>query len=336
MSIPKIGIIGCGAITELYYLPALKKLRSILDNLILVDTNQERVEKIAEIYGVKKYTFDYNEILTEVDGVIIAVPHALHYCIAMDFLKKGVHVLCEKPLTTSPHEARELVSQASESRCELTVNNTRRLFPSYQKVKELLLQGAIGELVSLSYYEGHILNWPAVSAFRFSGGDCPRGVLLDFGAHALDAVCWWLGDKPAVVSCETDSFGGIDALTYIQLATAGCSGEIKLSWLSNFKSQYRIVGTEGAIEGGTEDAWVVQVKSMKGSSERIVLGEAEKDYYELADALMKNFTDVICCGQKPCIVVDEVIPSIDLIDDCYGIAKPFILPWYETLRSDND
>jgi predicted dehydrogenase len=134
---PRIAIVGCGAFTEVFYLPALAHHPEILKEAILVDNNEERLKKLALKFHVAEYHKDYHKVLDKVDGAIVAVPHQFHYPISMDFLKKGVHVLCEKPLADSPDKASEMVDQAARSGVTLSANHTQRLFPANIKIKEL-------------------------------------------------------------------------------------------------------------------------------------------------------------------------------------------------------
>jgi predicted dehydrogenase len=133
-----LAIVGCGAITETFYMPAFSDHPDILEHLVLVDTDLGRAKTIAERFHVGRVVPDYKEVVSLVDGAIIATPHHLHYGIAKDFLEKGVHVLCEKPLTETVAEARELVQLSDSNKGTLSVNLTRRLMPSSEKVKELL------------------------------------------------------------------------------------------------------------------------------------------------------------------------------------------------------
>ena len=328
---PRIAIIGCGAIAESYYLPAIARRPSVLERLVLVDSNQARVQEVASAFNVPNYLCDYREVLNKVDGVIIAVPHHLHHPISMDFLAAGAHVLCEKPLAESVTEANEMVAQAKRYGVTISVNNTRRLFPAYSKIKELLSNGAIGNPLSLKYFEGWRFDWPTASGFYFNTKTSRKGVLLDRGAHVLDAICWWLGGRPKPISSENDSFGGPEAVAHISLEYNGCAIEVKLSWLSNLQNKYIISGELGVIENGVEDWWVVPITSKSGKTETIKLKSKEKDYNDFAHKMVANFLDVISRHEKPLVPASEVIPSIALIEECYKTATRFRMPWYETL-----
>src|SRR3990172_6682819 len=122
---PTIAVIGCGAITETFYLPAFKHCAHLFRQLILVDSDLERARGLGQQFQVTNYLTDYRDILGLVDGVIIAVPHHLHYSISKDLLTAGVHVLCEKPLAQTGPEAKEMIRLADENGVTISVNNTR-------------------------------------------------------------------------------------------------------------------------------------------------------------------------------------------------------------------
>ena len=89
---------------------------------------------------------DLSEIKEKLDGAIVVVPNHLHYDIARRFIDQGVHVLCEKPLTENGAQAKDLVEAAAAKGVVLCVNNTRRMFPAFQRIRELISAGGIGRL----------------------------------------------------------------------------------------------------------------------------------------------------------------------------------------------
>ena len=88
------------------------------------------------------------DVMSRVDGVIICTSHECHSWMAKLFLDKGVHVLCEKPMTVDVAEAHELASHAASLGPEVKffVNNTANFRPQYFEAKELIAQGALGKI----------------------------------------------------------------------------------------------------------------------------------------------------------------------------------------------
>lgn len=328
-----MAIIGCGAITDTFYLPAIMKRRSTAINPVLVDTDEARLKYLCEKYHLDSSTTRYEDLLGKIDGAIIAVPHSLHYRISMDFLRHGTHVLCEKPLAENHIHAEEMAEQARQSGVTLSVNNTRRLYPSSIAIKELIEKGALGEIVEIEYINGYLFRWPTTSGFYFNHDHgVPKGVILDQGAHVLDLVCWWLGDKPELMAAQNDSFGGTEAMAIITLQKGQCRIRVKLSWLSQLENSFRITGKDGTIEGNIEDWNRFKITSRNGKSRMINSKSDEKSYLDFGNKLMSNFIDVIEHAADPLVSAVEVIPSIQLMEECYEMPTKLNTPWYDNLE----
>jgi predicted dehydrogenase len=325
---PVLAIIGCGAITESFYLPTLQQYPELLGRLILVDANLERVRKLAAQVHVANLVSDYRDIVGSVDGVIVAVPHYLHYSISTDFLAAGAHVLCEKPLAETGAEAREMIRLAKENSVTISVNHGRRLFPSSQKVKQLLLAGEIGKPLTIRYLDGDVFKWPTFSGFYFDSKLSNKGVLLDIGAHVLDLICWWLGGKPRLVSSENDSFGGCEAVASILFEYEECKGEIRLSRLAKLPNYFEIRGDRGSIEGGTYNWKKIIVTSKQGKRKEIRLSPREGHSFDFGRQLIGNFLDVLRERGQPLIPATQILNSVDLLEEAYSMSKRFSMPWY--------
>jgi len=329
-SSPRIALIGCGAIAEAYYLPALARHPSVLEALTLVDQNIDRARKIAAKFGIKQCLADYREVLEKVDGVIIALPTHLHHPVSMEFLSRGVPVLCEKPLAESADKAREMIELAHRMGTALATNYSQRLWSQFAKVKEIIVSRSLGEPVSIKYYVGEIFNWPTVSGFYFNSAGSGRGVLLDRGAHVLDHICWWLGGKPKVISSQNDSFGGGEAVAHVQFRHNKCVGEVKLSWLSSFPCKFVVEFEQGSIEGEVSYPQSVLVKTGSNPAKRVKL--KSESWSALGYRIVANFIRVISNDEKPLVPGSDVLDSITMVDECYTTATRFEMPWYESRR----
>jgi predicted dehydrogenase len=324
---PTIAVIGCGLIAERYHLPALAKNRSAIDRAILVDLDATRTARLAAQFGISRVAEDVASVINEIDAAIVAVPPALHYPICMELLSRGVHVLCEKPLADSAEKGADMVCQAARHGAILCVNHTRRLYPAYATIRRLVDDGALGALSALRYEEGYEFNWPAASAFHFRSG--ARGVLLDTGIHALDILCWGLGEKPDLVSSENDSFGGPEALARVQLQNGPCRAELKLSWLTRLANRFEIVGERGTIAGRI-DVWDrVVIEHHDGRREQIRLRVPERNYDDFGTAMLQNFLDAIAGRAEPLVPGSTVLPALELMDEAYQAARQLPLPWLE-------
>jgi len=129
-------------------------------------------------------------------AVSILTPNFLHYPMAKSLLENGFHVICEKPLTTTYAEAKELRSLVQKSGLVFAVTYTYTGYPTIRKIREMISQGAIGEVqkVDAQYYQGWINPIIHKSETRMdtwrldskkSGISCCIG---DIGTHAFDML----------------------------------------------------------------------------------------------------------------------------------------------------
>ena len=328
---PVIALIGCGAITEALHLPALARHPEMMAKAVCVDPNIGRATAMATKFGAARAVARYQDVMADVDGAIVAVPPKLHYPVTMDLLAANVHVLCEKPLTETGEQARGLVATAQQMGVALCVNNYRRLYPSSIKVRDLIAAGELGTVRRLEFSWGEQFDWPAASAAYF-GVAAGRGVLADKGAHVLDLVCWWLGGKPEVVSYEDDSMGGTEAVAALHFRIKECEGVVRLSWLSRYANTFEIQGDRATAAGRLFDWNTLDLKRSSGRPKKIRLPSPAKVPQDLGKVLLDNFLDVVRGRALPVVTAADVLPSIELLDDCYARRKRMPMPWYDAWR----
>lgn len=329
-ALPRIAIIGCGAIARSFHLPALLRHPEIVPHLILVDRDAGRARELATEVGIQRTAANYSEILPDVDGVIVTVPHHLHYPISMECLRAGKHVLCEKPLAESPREAREMIAAAEAAGVTLSANHTRRLYPVTQRIHQLVQEGAIGRLKQIQFFWGEKFDWPAASGFYFGLGGAPHGVLFDKGPHALDLICWWLGGKPEVVSCRDDSFGGGEAMISLTLERNGCTVDCQFSFLSRYPNTYSLVGDAGRIDATLFEFRSFDLSTTRGGQQKIKLDTSAKSIGDFAPVMIDNFLAVIRGAARPLIPASEALDSVVLIDECYARRQRYDMPWHDS------
>lgn len=198
----RVGIIGCGRISVMHLVPAQKLEQSQL--VACCDIRKELAEETADKYGITPYT-DYMEMLEKenLDAVHICLPHYLHVPVAMDAMKRGVHVLSEKPMSIDYASAEAAVKCAEENNVlygvifQCRYNNATRL------VKNAVASGKLGKIISArstltwkrsdDYYNDS--DWKGT--WDKEGG----GVVIDQAIHSIDLVTW-------IVDSEVESISG--------------------------------------------------------------------------------------------------------------------------------
>ena len=178
MNSVRIALIGCGAAALRYYVPAFQKYRKRFKELYLVDIDTDNAEQVRSSLGWGDIRTEYRDVLPDVDGAIILLPNHLHHGVAMNCLNAGVNVLCEKPLAVDPEQAREMVETAEKNNVALCVNNTRRTFPNFLAVKEMIQSGELGRLQKIEYIEGSTFGWPSSTGFYVNPKVSSKGIQI--------------------------------------------------------------------------------------------------------------------------------------------------------------
>ncbi|ASC70227.1 putative oxidoreductase YrbE [Halomicronema hongdechloris C2206] len=131
----RVGVIGVGNMGQ-HHTRVLSRLKDV-ELVGISDINVERGLDTAGKYRVRFFE-DYQDLLTHVDAVCVAVPTRLHHAVGMNCLQMGVHILIEKPIAASISEAESLVNAAAASNCILQVGHVERFNPAFQELHKVL------------------------------------------------------------------------------------------------------------------------------------------------------------------------------------------------------
>jgi nucleoside-diphosphate-sugar epimerase/predicted dehydrogenase len=326
-----LSLIGCGAAANRYYLPAITNILNQIENIYLIDKDLNQAQQMAKNFKNGIAESDYNRILGKTQGAIVVLPNVLHFPVVMNLMKEKIHVLCEKPLTETGNEVKEMIQTAENENVFLCVNNTRRMFPNVKKIKRMIQGGELGKVKSIRIVEGNTFAWPSNTGFYVNPKASTRGVLQDIGSHILDLVCWWMEGKAENVVYHDDSFGGPESAASVQATMNGAAIDIFLNRLCDLESKYRIVGEKCSIEGTITDWANIKVVSDSGVIKKIRLKCTEKTYPEFVIPIVRNFIEVIQRKEKPLVSGSDVANSIEFIDTCYRNRKRLNDPYYDKI-----
>lgn len=172
----------------------------------VLGSSEEKAQKFSEEYAIPKIYRSFDEILTDpkISVVHLTTPNYLHYPHAKAALLAGKHVVCEKPLTITAEESKELLSLAKQTKLMTAVNFNVRMYPMVQKARQMMVAGEIGSpyLIHGSYLQDWLLypsdwNWrldPAIGGNLRTVGD--------IGSHWIDLVSYISGLKVSEVFAE--------------------------------------------------------------------------------------------------------------------------------------
>lgn len=243
----RIGIIGCGQIGR-WHLDAYSRDPRV-SVVAVADTVRERAETFARETGARAYATHRallgNEVL---EGASICTVPATHREIALDCLRAGVHVLCEKPLAVSLSEAQEIVAEAAKANRLVLTAFKFRFHDEVRQAKALLEKHALGRILSFRVMFGGALDvegsWHTRRAL--SGG----GVIMDNGPHAVDLLRFLFGEIDSV-SAEAGPGRDVEETAQLQVGVrGGPMGVVDLSWQTGVPSPayLEIYGEQGTLQ----------------------------------------------------------------------------------------
>lgn len=240
-----------------------------------VDTNAENLTKFQENFGIEHGFATLEDAIAwgAFDAACNVTPDAIHYKTTMTLLAAGKHVFCEKPLATNHAHAAEMTAAAEKAGVVNMVNLTYRNIASLNKARELVEQGALGEIrhFDASYLQSWLTQatWGEWSEdaqwlWRLSTSHGSNGTLGDIGIHILDFATYIAGSDATDVSGRLKTFdkapGGkigeytLDANDSIALHVGLANGAIGVIHATRFASghindlQLRIYGTKGGLD----------------------------------------------------------------------------------------
>lgn len=226
------GIIGCGNVTEKKSGPAFYRLPET-ELTAVMRRNREKAADYARRHGAGKFYSDAGALIDDpqVEAVYIATPPSSHAPLTIRTLQKGKPVYVEKPMATSYRECLEMMQASQRTGTPLYVAYYRRAMDYFRKVKELLEQGAIGEirqvklrLVRSARPEDRREPLP----WRLDASVAGGGYFVDMGAHQIDLFLFLFGRIASWESWVANKGGLYEAEDYVAASfrfTAGFTAD---------------------------------------------------------------------------------------------------------------
>ncbi|HEV2853582.1 MAG TPA: Gfo/Idh/MocA family oxidoreductase [Thermoanaerobaculia bacterium] len=327
----RLAVVGCGAVATIHHLPAIAVSEQV-EATVLVDADAGRARSLAERFGVSEVATDFKDLPGKVDAAIVALPNSLHAPVSIELLRRGVHVLVEKPMAMNVRECDEMISAAGEGRAILAVGLDFRFFDSSLLVRNLLKDGLLGEIRRFEMHQGVIPRWPFATDFLLKKEMAGGGVLADFGVHVLDLLLWWLGDWKDV-EYRDDAMGGIESDCEMRLTMrSGLSGTVEISRTRNLANACVFEGTRATLEVGVWDP-DPEIRLSIADREVSLSGRARReggsglDFTDVFVRQIDDFAGAVREGREPFVPGREGRRSLELIEACYARRKLLELPW---------
>ena len=278
----------------------------------VLTTTAEKTQRVADEFGIARAYSSLDEMISDpdIDVIDICTPNCFHFEALKKAMEAGKHVLCEKPLCTTPEEA-EIIASLPKKEGQVTgmVFNNRWMAPVL-RAKQLIDEGRIGRVLSFS---GAYLHSSATDTLRRAGWKqdktvCGGGVLFDLGSHIIDLLAYLIGPLATV--------SGMSQIAYP--VRTGRNGD---AWQTNADESFYMLGQtkEGAcgtiavgkLQSGENDDLSFEIFGERGSL-RFSLMEPNWLYFYDNTLPMgtiggeRGFVRIECIGRYP----DLIFPSV--------------------------
>ncbi|MDX9851151.1 MAG: Gfo/Idh/MocA family oxidoreductase [Anaerolineaceae bacterium] len=234
----------------------------------VADLNQTVSESIAHHYSTDNYS-DYRQMLDEQkpDAVTICVPTSSHVDVGLEVIKRGIHLLVEKPISCTVDEGNILIDAAEKAGVKLMIGHIERFNPAITALKEKLANNKLGKVFK-------------VEARR--EGPLPQrindvGVVIDLAVHDLDIIRYVTQKEITRIYAETMS--GIhsqyeDLMSGLICLSDGTVGNLIINWITPTKiREFSVTGELGMfkVDYITQDLYFYE-NSLLNESEWSTLG----------------------------------------------------------------
>lgn len=248
----KIGLLSAAHLHADSYVAQLHSLPNV-QIVGMWDDNPERLAVKSAEYATEP-TPELDRLLEQVDAVILCSENIHHYPLTEKAANAGKHILCEKPLATTPENARAMVDTCETAKVQLMTAFPCRFAPAYTRLRSVVQNGDLGEVLAVRGTNrgrcpgGWFVQKP------LSGG----GAVMDHTVHVTDLLRDLLQSECETVYCEADNgllHGDFDDTGFLQLTFANhVFATLDASW-SRPKSfptwgdvTLGVIGTKGILE----------------------------------------------------------------------------------------
>lgn len=309
----KWGILGTSKIAQVSLIPAFRASRK--NELYAVASRSlTKAEEFARLNTIPKVFGTYDELLKDstVQAIYIPLPNSMHKMWAIEAMKAGKHVLCEKPVGLNEEEAREMVAVAEEKQVVLMEGFMYRYHPRFAKFIKIIQKGSLGNIRFIhSAFTYNITNPNDIRLIPELGG----GALMDVGCYCIDFSRQITQREP--LSVQAQCYEGNTGVDLQVIVTMDFGDNIYSVFEAAFNTTRRqfchIAGTEGTLD-------ITQPFRNFGKGTKAVLTTAEgvkkmvfwgKNEYS---RMLDQFQRMVARKAEPIFPLSDSINEMKVID----------------------
>jgi xylose dehydrogenase (NAD/NADP) len=320
MGVVTFGFLSTARIND--HLLAAARDSDLVRVLAVASRDQARAGAYAREHSIERAYGSYEQLLADgdVEAVYVSLPNSLHVDWSIRALAAGKHVLCEKPLTRRPEEV-ERAFDAAESAGRLLMEAFMyRHHPQTKRVKQLVNEGAIGELRAIhGAFSFDLLAERDEADIRLNA-ELDGGALMDVGCYCVSGARLLAGEPERVFGEQVAAASGVDTAFYGTLRFPGdVVGQFHCSLALPFKQGLELLGAEGSLR--VEAPWRVDLGGdvfLRRDSEEERIEIEEADAYRLE---LENLAAAIRGDAPPLLGRDDAAGQAAAIAALYRSAE---------------
>ncbi len=312
----KWGIISTAHINRLVLAGARES--DLVDVLAVCSRDQSRAEEYAREWEIERAYGSYEAMLADpdVEAVYISLPNSLHVEWSIRSLEAGKHVLCEKPFDRRASEVERAFDAADAAGRLLSEAFMYRHNPQTRRVRELLDEGAIGDVRLVR--SAFCFKLEEAANVRLAA-DLDGGALMDVGCYCVSGSRLVAGEPETVYGQQVVGESGVDVLFAGTMRFPGdVVAQFDCSFVSPDRDELEVVGEEGSLF--LDDPWharVPVIELRRGEfREEIVL--TPEDSYRLE---LENLSDAIAGRAELLLGREDAVAQARTIEALYRSAE---------------
>ncbi len=319
----RYAVVGLGHIAQVAVLPAFAHAKNS-DLAALISGDPEKEKKLSQKYGVPAFNYhDFERAVEEqqIDAVYIALPNTQHRPFTERAARAGVHVLCEKPMSTSEKDCRAMIAACDKAGVRLMIAYRLHFTPAHVQAIALARSGRLGELRFFSSIFGMQVKPDNIRTDPEDGG----GPLRDLGVYCINAARYLFGEEPVEVRATTASKRGDKRFEEVEeMASALLRfpddrlAQFTCSFGSGNVASLELVGTKGILR--IEPAYDYQGE-LKWSL--AINDKRQEKTFPAGDQFapeLSHFSDCVLMGKRPEPDGQEGMADVRIIDAIFKSA----------------
>ncbi len=247
----RFGVIGAGKIGKLRI--ATIKADPSLELVAVNDQSQAAAERAVAGTGARVCPDAMTLLDSGLDAVIVSTPHHAHRDLCVAAFERGIHVLCEKPLSNTVEGAAAIVAAAKKAQRVLALGFNLRYYPIVKFARQAVDDGVIGNVTHIRVHGGHDGIYKFAHDWEYKMPESGGGAMMDIGIHMTDLARYFLGEITSVYGAMSESVWHVDGSEDNAIAVfknpAGIVASYQTTWSEwkGYKCHVEVYGDNGMV-----------------------------------------------------------------------------------------